>query len=171
MIIKVSEIPDEGLSLEGTDVLSTPFQDPSWTLLALSLHLERDAADVVVTGRIGARVPQVCGRCLEPFPIDVAARVDTRFRPRPQRREEDVELGVDDLEVDFYADDSLNLATLVETETSLSLPMKPLCRADCRGLCPVCGGNRNTVDCHCEVRTPDPRLAVLKDLAARLQSR
>jgi uncharacterized protein len=53
---------------------------------------------------------------------------------------------------------------VVETETTLALPMKPLCRDDCRGLCPVCGGNRNLVACACAQRTPDPRLAVLKDL-------
>jgi uncharacterized protein len=171
MIIKVSEIPDDGLTVEGTDALPAPFQDRSWTLQALSLRLERDELDVLVTGVIRARVPQVCGRCVEPSPIDVSARVDTRFTPRPQRRKEDFELGSDDLEVDFYTDDGLNLGTLVETETTLALPMKPLCREDCRGLCPVCGGNRNLVDCRCEVRAPDPRLAVLKDLAARLQSR
>ena len=171
MIIKVSEIPDDGLTVEGTEALPAPFQDRSWTLQALSLRLERDGVDVLVTGRIGARVPQVCGRCLEPFPIDVSATVDTRFIPRPQRRGEDFELGSDDLELDFYPDDSLNLGTLVETETTLALPMKPLCREDCRGLCPVCGGNRNAVDCHCEVRVPDPRLSALRDLASRLQSR
>jgi uncharacterized protein len=171
MIIKVSEISDDGLTIEGTEALPAPFQDRSWTLQALSLRLEREDLDVLVTGVIRARVPQVCGRCLEPSPIDVSATVDTRFIPRPQRRKEDVELGSDDLEVDFYTDDSLDLGTLVETETTLALPMKPLCREDCRGLCPVCGGNRNLVDCRCEVRAPDPRLSVLKDLAARLQSR
>jgi DUF177 domain-containing protein len=39
-----------------------------------------------------------------------------------------------------------------------------LCRDDCQGLCPVCGANRNTIDCSCEVRWEDPRLAVLKAL-------
>ena len=171
MIITVSEIPDDGLAIDGVEALPAPFQDASWTLQALSLRLARDEADVIVTGRIGARVPQTCGRCLEAFPIDVSATVDTRFVPRPQRRGEELELGSDDLEVDFYTNDQLNLATLVETETTLALPMKPLCREDCRGLCPVCGGNRNAVDCRCEVRLPDPRLAALKDLAARLHPR
>src|SRR5436190_1093215 len=109
MIVTVSEIPEEGLSIDGTEALPQPFQDPAWTLDALSLRLERDEADVLVTGRIRARVPQVCGRCLEPFPIEVSANIDTRFAPRPQRRGEDLELGSDDLEVDFYTNDSLNL--------------------------------------------------------------
>jgi uncharacterized protein len=46
--------------------------------------------------------------------------------------------------------------------------MKPLCRADCRGLCPVCGGNKNVTECRCETRGTDPRLAPLEALR-RLQ--
>jgi uncharacterized protein len=81
----------------------------------------------------------------------------------------DVELGSDDLDLDFYDHDELNLDSLIETETTLALPMKPLCREDCRGLCPVCGGNRNVTPCTCEGRAPDPRLAVLRDLADRMK--
>ncbi len=171
MIIRVSEIPQEGLSVEGVEVLPEPFRDRSWRLEALSLFLERDEADVLVRGRIAAIVPQVCGRCLDPFPVRVEPRVDARFAPRPARGREEVELASDDLELDFYAEDLLNLAQLVETETTLDLPMKALCRQDCRGFCPVCGSNRNVVDCTCGAKPPDPRFAVLKDLAARLSSR
>ena len=46
----------------------------------------------------------------------------------------------------------------------LGLPMKPLCRDECRGLCSVCGGNRNTTVCQCLEQWEDPRLAVLKSL-------
>ena len=57
--------------------------------------------------------------------------------------------------------------TLLETETTLALPMKPLCREDCRGLCPVCGGNRNVTACACETHVPDPRWTALKGWAER----
>src|SRR5438309_3443512 len=145
MVIRVSEIPDDGLSVEGADKLPEPFHDRSWRLEKLALLVERDDRDVVVRGRIAVSVPQVCGRCLERFPTRVAPEVDARFSPRPERTKEPIELGSDDLELDFYTDDSLDLAQLVETETTLALPMKPLCRTDCRGLCPTCGGNRNVV--------------------------
>ena len=168
MVIRVSEIPDDGLSIEGADRLPEPFRDHSWRLEKLALLVERDDRDVVVRGRIAVSVPQVCGRCLERFPTRVAPAVDARFSPRPERGKEPIELGSDDLELDFYTDDSLDLAQLVETETTLALPMKPLCRTDCRGLCPTCGGNRNVVECACAGRAPDPRFAVLKDLAGRL---
>ncbi len=87
--------------------------------------------------------------------------------PRPTVTD-DAELGADDLDLDFYDNDELNLSALVETETTLALPMKPLCRPECRGLCPTCGANRNAVACSCEPRPPDPRLGALGDLASRL---
>jgi uncharacterized protein len=171
MIIRVSEIPEEGLAVEGVEAFPHPFQDPAWLLEALSLFIEKDKDDVLVRGQLRARVPQTCGRCLEPFPFDLVAGVDTRFAPGPRAGDDEVELTADDLEVDFYADDLLDLTRLIQTETELGLPMKPLCRADCRGLCSVCGGNRNVKPCACEVRLPVPRLAALKDLAERLSAR
>jgi uncharacterized protein len=46
----------------------------------------------------------------------------------------------------------------------LTLPMKPLCRPDCQGLCPVCGKNRNREQCDCKAEWVDPRLAELRKL-------
>jgi uncharacterized protein len=167
MIIRVSELQDDGLTVEDATQFASPFADRTWRLDALSLHLVPDGPDVVVTGHIESTVPLTCSRCLEVFPARVRASVDVRYAPAPAGAES-VELGADDLDVDFYANDQLNLAGLVETETSLALPMKPLCRDDCRGLCPVCGGNRNLVQCECPAHPPDPRLAVLHQLSARM---
>jgi len=55
-------------------------------------------------------------------------------------------------------------------ETLLALPMKPLCREECKGFCPVCGGNRSLSPCTCEVKLSDPRLEVLRGLAERLHA-
>lgn len=168
MIIRVSEIPDEGLRIEGPDSLGRPFVDPAWTLTHVDLMVERDGDAVFVRGRLGARVPQVCGRCLEPFVTALAPEVEARFLPAPSGRAEERELGSDDLETDVYMHDQLDLGALVETETNLVLPMKPLCREECRGLCPVCGGNRNVTACGCPERGTDARWAPLKGLADRL---
>jgi uncharacterized protein len=166
MLIRVSDIQEEGLTVDDVAAIGA-FSDPAWRLDAVSLRVERDERDVLVSGEVRATVPQTCGRCLEPFPAGVRAAVDVRLIPRPATAD-NVELASDDLDVDFYQNDQLDLSGLVEAETMLALPMKPLCRDDCRGLCPVCGGNRNAVACACGERAPDPRLAVLKDLAARL---
>jgi uncharacterized protein len=99
----------------------------------------------------------------------VQVPIDVRLAPRPSSADS-IELGRDDLDVDFYTDDQVDLRRVVEAETMLALPMKPLCRDECRGLCPVCGVNRNQTQCTCEVRPADPRLAVLADLRARLDN-
>jgi len=172
MMIRVSEIPAGGLRIEGVEAFPHPLVEPSWTLEALSLFLEKVGEEVLVRGHLAALIPQVCGRCLEAFTFAVSAEVDTRFLPRPPGgRDEEVELTPDDLELDFYDNDLLDLDRLIQTEAMLGLPMKPLCHEECRGLCPVCGGNRNRNPCACEVRLPDPRLAVLKALAGRIAPR
>ena len=168
MIIRVAEIPEEGLQIEGPGAFPHPFQDATWTLDDLSLTVEKDGEAVLVKGRLLARVPEHCGRCLEPYTVTVTPQVDARFIPNPRGRGEELELHADDLETDVYDNGVVDLTALLETETTLLLPMKPLCREDCRGLCPICGGNRNVTDCHCEVSVADPRWAPLKAWAERL---
>lgn len=168
MIIQVSDIPEEGLVLASPGELGCPFADRSWRLDDVRLLLERDGEDVVVTGRVAATVPLTCSRCLEVFRETVALDVDVRYAPRHSAVAPGAELAAGELDVDFYDDDRLDVAAVIDAETTLALPMKPLCRPACQGLCPACGGNRNVVPCTCGGRAPDPRLAVLRDLANRL---
>ncbi len=168
MIIRVSELPDGGLSIDETAFAASPYADPAWHLDRLQLQVDRDGNEVDVRGQVRASVPQVCGRCAEGFASRVTADVDLRFAPKPARVD-GAELGRDDLDTDFYAADRIDLDRVIETETTLALSMKPLCDPDCRGLCPVCGVNRNLNPCACAERAPDPRLAALKTLAARMQ--
>jgi uncharacterized protein len=168
MLVRISEIPEEGLAVEGTEAFPRPFADPAWRLGRVSLLVKKDGSDVLVQGRLEARVPQTCSRCLEAYCLTVSARVDARFVPAPAGRGEERELLADDLETDLYSGDTLDLAPLVETETALVLPMKPLCQENCRGLCPRCGINRNAAACSCPAGARDPRWAALEALAGRL---
>ena len=167
MIIRVSELEAEGLSVDDVGQVASVFSDRSWRMDQVHIQVQPDGADVRVHGRLSATVPQTCGRCLEVFPARVDARVDVRVVPRPATADS-VELGADDLDVDFYQDDQLDLGRVLETETTLALPMRALCREDCRGLCATCGANRNVTGCRCEPRGIDPRLAPLEALR-RLQ--
>ena len=167
MIIRVSEIQRDGVTITDPAMVAGSLSERAFRLEHVGLRLDRDGADVLVTGEVGATVPQTCSRCLEEFTAQVRSVIDVRVVPRPATGQ-DAELGADDLDVDFYDDDELNLARLVETEALLGLPMKPLCREECRGLCPTCGVNRNTAPCTCGERSTDPRLAALRDAVARL---
>jgi len=167
MVIRVSEIPEEGLRFEGPEAFPEPFQDRAWRLEAAELAVDKDGDVVLVHGRVRSRVPQVCSRCLEPFEATVDANVDTRLVPSPAVRGEERELGRDDLETDVYERDQIDLNALLETETTLGLSMKPLCSEACRGLCPTCGTNRNAAPCAC-APAADPRWSPLRGLADRL---
>ena len=168
MIIRVSELPDESLSIDETAFTVSPYADPTWRLDRVELQIDKDGNEVDVRGQVEASVPQTCGRCTEGITSHVTADIDLRFAPKPERVD-GAELGRDDLDTDFYVDDQIDLARVIETETTLALPMKPLCDPACRGLCPACGGNRNLTSCACAERAPDPRLAVLKTLAERMK--
>ena len=64
MRIRVAEIPEEGLRIEGPESFDHPFQDPTWVLADASLTVEKDGDAVFVHGSLAATVPQLCGRCL-----------------------------------------------------------------------------------------------------------
>ena len=68
----------------------------------------------------------------------------------------------DDLSIAYYRDDQIQLGDLVREQLRLAAPMKPLCSDDCRGLCPVCGANRNEMTCDCDTSWLDPRLDRLR---------
>ena len=76
----------------------------------------------------------------------------------------DVRIEEADVNTAFYRDEQIDLGQLMHEQFQLALPMKPLCRKDCLGLCAVCGGNRNTTTCQCTNTWEDPRLAGLKSL-------
>jgi uncharacterized protein len=164
MVIRVSEIPDEGLRVQTPAAFGALYPDEGWSLDAVDLLVERRGREVVVTGQFGATARLQCSRCVEPLVAPVASGVDLHLLPVPGVRQGEVELGRDDLELDFYQADTLDVAGLLRSETALALPMKPLCRPDCRGLCATCGTNRNLTECGCAPRGPDPRLAPLEAL-------
>src|SRR2546425_13269394 len=162
MIVRVSDIGSEGLSVTEAAALGPVYRDPTWRLDGVRLHLERDGIDVFVTGELRAAVSQACGRCLEPSPAEVTATLDVRLVPRPTTAD-NVELAPDDLDMDFYDRDEIDIGALIDAETTLALPMKPLCREGCLGLCRVCGGDRQVGHAEAPERPPAPPLAAPHD--------
>src|SRR5258705_1980781 len=133
MIVRVPDIPTEGLSVKDALALGGVYRDPAWRLLDVNLRLERAGADVSVRGEVHAALSQPCGRCFEPSPAEVTATLDVRLVPRPSTAD-NVELAADDLDVDFYDRDEIDIGGLIDAETTLALPMKPLCREGCLGV-------------------------------------
>jgi uncharacterized protein len=131
--------------------------------LDVDLHKDKDRFRFEGTVRTVLELP--CSRCLEPFRLPVDAAIDLRYLPASELSSDDErELSEEDVDVSYYRDDQIDLTELLREQFYLTLPMKPLCRDDCRGLCPQCGVNRNTGTCECGPAWEDPRLAGLKGL-------
>jgi uncharacterized protein len=97
----------------------------------------------------------------------VDASFDLRYQPRTENTGEgEREIEEDDLTTAFYENDQIDLGQLMQEQLYLSLPMKPLCSDDCKGLCPLCGTNLNRGTCECQPNREDPRFAALKNLRA-----
>ena len=119
-----------------------------------------------------------CGRCLAAYPFEQRLPVRLRLRkrpappaePKPARPgrapaapEEEIEISGDDLDVVFFDEPVLPLEEIVREQVLIAVPMKPLCREACRGLCPSCGTDLNMGTCACAEKAGDPRLEVLKN--------
>jgi uncharacterized protein len=127
------------------------------------LHKDKDRYRLV--GRFSARLEVPCSRCLEPYEVPADAAIDLRYLPRDLAGSPDEDADRDP-STTFYADDRIDLDELVREQCYLVLPMKPLCRDACQGLCPTCGANLNLERCDCQPRWADPRLAGLQALAS-----
>ncbi len=118
-----------------------------------------------VFGSLHTRLELLCARCLDAVLEEVSKDFDLYYRPVSTiAREEEVHLKEDDTEIAFFQGDGLFLADVLAEQVNLAVPMKVICRSDCRGLCPTCGANLNHEECHCESRAADPRLAPLARL-------
>jgi uncharacterized protein len=125
----------------------------------------KDKEQFRLVGRVATTLELPCSRCLEPFPWPIDAAFDLRYQPqRLNAGEGEREVEEEDLETAFYENDTIDLAQLMREQFYLALPMKPLCRDECQGLCPVCGINLNTGTCACPRDWEDPRLAALRAL-------
>jgi len=131
----------------------------------LSLRVRKDADKFRLFGQIEAIIRLDCCRCLKAFEISTTLYVDLRYLPHQVNvGEGEKEIAEDDLSTAFYRDDQIDLRDLVREQLQLAAPMKPLCRDDCLGLCPVCGLNWNIGRCHCNTTWRDPRFEALRSL-------
>jgi uncharacterized protein len=133
--------------------------------VALFFDILKDKEQFHLTGTVRTTLELPCSRCLEPFRSPVDASFDLRYQPHALNTGSDErEIEEDDLSTAFYENDEIDLGQLMREQFYLSVPMKPLCQDDCRGLCPVCGTNLNRGTCECKQGWDDPRLAVLRNL-------
>ena len=133
--------------------------------VALAFDIFKDKDQFRLVGDVKTVLELPCSRCLEPFRSPVDSHFDLRYQPHAENTGEgEREVEEDDLTTAFYRNDEIDLGQLMEEQFYLSLPMKPLCADDCKGLCPQCGKNLNRETCDCKRGWEDPRFAALREL-------
>jgi len=128
-------------------------------------------ADIRLRGKFAGRFEVPCARCVEPVEIPLSAEFDLLFRPSDADSEPlERSITAPETEIGYYQGDSLLLEDVLREQVLLALPVRTLCKPDCKGLCPRCGENRNSQACHCEEGPSDPRWEALAGLRGRIKS-
>jgi uncharacterized protein len=128
-------------------------------------------ADIRLRGRFAGKFLVPCARCVEPVETELHNDFDLIFRPigadagAPERS-----ITAPETEIGYYQKDSLALEDVLREQVLLALPVKTLCKPDCKGLCPRCGANRNLQACNCDTGPSDPRWEALAGLRSRIKS-
>ena len=172
--VRVDRIGDEGLDVD--EVIGTVWVDAALGQGSpfrangagrLIVHLEKVEHVVYMRGRAKVQLAGQCGRCLSP--ADLALNVPIEVALFPSGKEPaantEGELAPDEMGVAAYEDGVINLSGIIHDEVFLELPMNPLCKESCAGLCPSCGTNLNETRCNC-AKAVDPRWEILRDLKA-----
>jgi uncharacterized protein len=171
--ISIKSIPETGkeLSLDLGREWFTRWQeeDPSLEFTALAVTgtvlLARHGRDILVRGHLRGALDLACSRCLEAFNAPVAADFDLLLVPGPAPvASDDEELSAQDLDLDYYAGEVVDLESILREQIILMVPLKPLCAPECRGLCPRCGVNLSRETCSCQVEMSDSPFAQLAKL-------
>jgi len=127
--------------------------------------LRNTLGEIRLRGHVQVELETPCDRCLEPARIPIDSDFDLFYRPVVKTDAHgEVHLEEGEVEISFYEGDGVGLRDALREFILLSLPMRAVCREECKGLCPACGVNRNTQGCACADQKTDPRWAALKGL-------
>ncbi|MEE2828898.1 MAG: DUF177 domain-containing protein [Myxococcota bacterium] len=172
LTVKLDTIPPGGLQLQ-LDTTQPAFQqilsevatgkgsDQAGTA-QFSIELWPNRVDV--KGQVAASLELTCVRCLNPYTESIDHPIVHILLRHPEDHDsEEVELSRADLDRSELTGDTIELGEILREELELALPMKPLCNADCKGICAGCGAELNHEECSCEPSV-DPRWDALKGL-------
>ncbi len=134
------------------------------------VRMLRTDRTVLVSATVSATVEDTCSRCLAPAVLNIQSEFEEEFepanrdlmsdRPAPGAADFDPALLID-------ARNMLDMSDALAQALSLSVPLAPLCKEDCAGICTVCFANRNRATCRCDQNPIDPRWRSLAELGAR----
>ncbi|MBN1142339.1 MAG: DUF177 domain-containing protein [Deltaproteobacteria bacterium] len=120
-------------------------------------------------GAVSTRVELQCGRCLEKFEFRLEEELSLLFSHcsgdrRDRSDPEELEITSEEVGLIFFSGEAIDLGAAVQEQLLMALPVRPLCREGCRGLCPWCGADLNRESCRCGEAEVKPQWAPLAGL-------
>jgi uncharacterized protein len=153
MRFKINEIGAEGLPLNvpvTAEWMAAACPDldarPGQKGLALRGRLEKMGEDYLLRASLQGQVETTCARCLEAAQVGLNVPLVVTFVSAEANKTGDDE----DPDVIAFLGNEIDVGDEIRDEILLALPINPLCKESCRGLCTVCGGNRNVTACACK---------------------
>lgn len=157
--LKLEEITREGLNVEWVEERESllaymeEFADIDFDFeapLQAGVRIWSTGKSIMIKGMVRTILRLQCARCLNSFSYPIDSAIDlTLFPLKEASFSEEVELEKEDMELNFFEGDKINLSEIACEEVLLGIPYQPLCREECKGLCPVCGTDRNLSSCEC----------------------
>ncbi len=159
LTLKLDEIPDEGLDLKWTeerDSLLSYFENFSQidfdfeTPLLSEVKISRAGQSVLMRGKVETNLRLQCVRCLKEFSYPLSSGFELTLHPlKSASLNEEMELETEDMESSFFEGGEIHLSEIACEQIFLEVPYQPVCREECKGLCPVCGKDLNLSSCGC----------------------
>jgi uncharacterized protein len=127
--------------------------------------LAHSDGEIRIRGTYDVEMSAQCDRCLGCAQFPLNSGFDLFYRPVSFiAREEEVEIDEGEAEIGFYEGGGIELEDILREQVLLALPMQRVCSDVCKGICPVCGKNRNETACDCKVENVDDRWGALRKL-------
>lgn len=170
MAFKINDIPPEGLTVELTDKLDLFEEGTATTPFKATVTFKAEGAGIFhVNGTVEATTELECSRCLKRFSFPVKeAAMDFELVPEGSLGQAaEHELGRGELDTEFYCGDEIEPKEFIREQLLLGIPMVPVHSEHCKGLCPVCGADRNETNCGCRIEATEggtSPFAVLKKI-------
>src|ERR671922_2327206 len=154
LIMELSAIPHEGISRRFTSTgTALGIVDTELAVVRpveVECRFYKVTQEVVVQGSLHSAVRLTCSRCAEEFEQPLGVDLDAVYLPMhaiSSARAKELEEG--EADVYAYAEPVIDIAEMVRDKLLFSIPLQPHCMVGCKGLCPSCGVNRNTISCQC----------------------
>ncbi len=148
----------------------TPIESEGRADLVVEHHGKHEVVqDIRLRGKLATSLEVACARCLEPVVLLVERSFDLLYRPLgTDAGHEELSVTDAEAEIGYYQGEGLLLEDMLREQVLLSVPLKAVCREECKGLCPLCGKNLNEDACSCADKLEDPRWEALKDIRSKL---